>query len=494
MLKQEEAADIKRDTRTNTVDITLKVKERGKNSVGLQGGVSGIAGSFIGFNYSTNNFLGLGETLSLDLQLGDRIRGISFGFTEPYFLDRPIQLGFTIHTQRFNFDQGREVSLLSGRNLLPFFEALGRDNLQSYISTGSGFTIFASYPLRRTFARVGITYGYDSTNIKVLSTASRQFFEFVNFRGFAGPNTLEGIKTSRIIPSFQYNTIDHPITPTRGKSLFISTSLAGGFLGGNVKAIQPTVEAKYFRAGLGRRHVIGLRGTFSFVTGYGGKVAPPFNRFFIGGEQDIRGFDSLTVSPLAFIPSEATINVLNDDGSARLQKTIVNGQEQFLPVTLTVPVYQLVFPGGDTQAVGNFEYRIPIVGPVTLAAFFDVGFNKILRRNQLRLTDERVEQLNAAFPQAGFTAKPLIASGTEKIRASTGWELQVLMPVVNAPFRLYWAYNPSVAGVFLQPPVVLDRSAFPNQATFLNAVSSFGRGVPFFEPRTTFRFSIGRTF
>ncbi len=65
MLKKEEAADIKRNPQSNTVDITLKVKERGKNSIGLNGGVSGIAGSFVGFNYSTNNFLGLGETLSL---------------------------------------------------------------------------------------------------------------------------------------------------------------------------------------------------------------------------------------------------------------------------------------------------------------------------------------------------------------------------------------------------------------------------------------------
>ena len=69
------------------------MKERGKNSIQLNGGVSGIAGSFIGFSYSTNNFLGLGETLSLDSQLGDRIRNVTFGFTEPYFLDKPMQVG-----------------------------------------------------------------------------------------------------------------------------------------------------------------------------------------------------------------------------------------------------------------------------------------------------------------------------------------------------------------------------------------------------------------
>src|SRR5690606_8773053 len=98
-LKHEEATDIKRDNRTNTVDLTLSVKERGRNTVGLTGGVSGIAGSFVGMNYATNNFLGLGETLSISSQLGDRIQDVVFGFTEPYFLDKPIQAGFTVYTR-----------------------------------------------------------------------------------------------------------------------------------------------------------------------------------------------------------------------------------------------------------------------------------------------------------------------------------------------------------------------------------------------------------
>ncbi|MGA1992086.1 MAG: outer membrane protein assembly factor BamA, partial [Bryobacteraceae bacterium] len=88
-LKKEEAAQITRNPQSNTVDITLKVKERGKNTIGLTGGVSGIEGSFIGLNYSTNNFLGLGETLSLQSQLGTVMQNVTLGFTEPYFLDRP---------------------------------------------------------------------------------------------------------------------------------------------------------------------------------------------------------------------------------------------------------------------------------------------------------------------------------------------------------------------------------------------------------------------
>lgn len=493
-LKENEAAEIKRDTRTNTVDITLKVKERGKNSVGMTGGVSGIAGSFVGFNYSTNNFLGLGETLSIDTQLGDRLRAVTFGFTEPYFLDRPIQLGFTVFTQRFNYDQGREVSLFTGRNLLPYFEALGKDNLLNYVSNGHGFTVFTSYPLRRTFARVSLTYGYSTSKYTVLTTAAKVYFDYINFQGLGGPNTLTGIRTSQIIPSYIYNTVDHPITPTRGKSIALSCGFAGSFLGGNVNMIQPSVDFKWFRAGFRRGHVIGLHLLGAFVSGYGGRVAPPFNRWYIGGEQDVRGFEIWGISPVAYMPSEAVINVLNDDGSARMQKVIVDGVEQFVPVTRSIPVYQMIFPGGDAQGIGNFEYRIPIVGPVNLALFFDAGLNKILRPSQLTLNPDRLAELNSKFPQAGFDGRVRIAPGTQKVRTSTGVEIQVLLPVVNAPFRVYWAYNPTIVRRFLQAPMVVDRSHFPNQATFVNSLVYLGQPVPFWERRTTFRFTIGRTF
>ena len=496
-LKQEESATLNRDPKTNTVDITLKVKERGKNSVQLNGGVSGIAGSFIGFSYATNNFLGLGETLSIDSQLGDRIRNVTFGFTEPYFLDRPMQVGFTVYTTRFNFDQAREVSLFSGRNLIPLFDQLGRENLLNYVSNGYGFTTFMSYPMKRlSFARLGLSYGYDTSNITTLSNASKTYFEYINFQGLGGPNSLSGIRTSKVVPSFSYNTIDHPITPTRGKSLFMSTTFAGSMLGGNVNMIEPTIEAKYFRSGFMRGHVIGTRFLGRFVSGFGGKVAPPFNRFYMGGEMDIRGFDIWGVSPMAYVPSESVVPVLNSDGSARTQKVIDNGVEALVPVTQRIPIYQLIFPGGDTQLLSNTEYRIPLFGPVILAGFFDIGVNKVSRPGGLTLNPSRVTELNNIFPQAGFDGRARMAPGTQNMRSSTGVELQVMMPVVNAPFRLYWAYNPQIVRELLQPPVVLDRSMFPNQATFLNAIASPGVGLatPFWERRTTFRFSIGRTF
>jgi outer membrane protein insertion porin family len=487
-LKAEDAADIKRDTKTDTVDLTLKVKERGKNSIQLNGGVSGIAGSFIGASYSTNNFLGLGETLSLSSQLGTRMRQVQFGFTEPYFLDHPIQTGFTVYLQRFNYNQAQEASILSGTDLNSYYNSLGTQNLLNYISNGYGGTVFASYQLKRSFARVGLTYGYNISNIKTLTTAATNYFTYIDFQGVGGPNQLSGIRTSTITPSYTYNSVNNPMTPTAGRELFFSLAFSGSALGGNVNTIQPTIDAKYFHAGLKKGHVVAMHLSARFLSGYGGRVAPPFSRYFMGGENDVRGFDIWTISPIVFLPSDAaSVVVYNNDGTPRTNKGV--------PVTMTVPSYQVTFPGGDTNVVGNFEYRIPLVGPVTLALFADVGIDKLVFPNQLKLNPGRITQLNTEFPQAGFSGNAYVQPGSQKLRASTGLELQVLMPVVNAPFRVYWAYNPSIFEQNLVAPVVADKSFFPNTATYNNAINSIGAVLPYSVERAhMFRFTVGRTF
>jgi len=186
--------------------------------------------------------------------------------------------------------------------------------------------------------------------------------------------------------------------------------------------------------------------------------------------------------------------VLNNNGTQRTQLITVNGVPTVTYSTMTIPIYQLVFPGGDTHVVTNFEYRIPIFGPVVLAPFVDAGVNKILRPGQLNMDPSRVDYLNNAHPTAGFSGTAVIAPNTQQPRMSTGVELQVMLPVVQAPFRVYWAYNPLRVQEYLQPPIVADRSIFPNQATFYNAIASFGQQYPFYEKRSVFRFTIGRTF
>ncbi|MGA2212577.1 MAG: outer membrane protein assembly factor BamA, partial [Bryobacteraceae bacterium] len=125
----------------------------------------------------------------------------------------------------------------------------------------------------------------------------------------------------------------------------------------------------------------------------------------------------------------------------------------------------------------------------------DAGMDRLLFPGQLKQNPGRIAQLNQEFPQAGFTGEAYVQPGSQKIRTSTGVELQVLMPVVNAPFRVYWAYNPTRFEGTLLAPIVADRSYFPNATTYNNAISSIGAVLPYSVERSAmFRFTVGRTF
>ncbi|HTA46433.1 MAG TPA: outer membrane protein assembly factor BamA [Bryobacteraceae bacterium] len=494
-LKENESYTLNRNAGTNTVDILLKVKERGKNSISLNGGVSEFAGTFIGVNYSTNNFLGLGDTLTAQAQVGTLQDRITLGFTEPYLFDRPLQAGVTVYLSRFNYDQARQESLLTGINLQSFYNALGTANVLNYVQNSKGITLSASYPIKRSFARLGIALGYDISNIKTESQGALTYFTYINFLGVAGPNQLNGIKTFSVTPSYTYNSKNNYMNPSAGKSIFFSVKASGSVLGSNVNMIQPTFDGQYYHASpKWHKNVLAFHLLATTITGYGGKDAPPFLRSYIGGENDVRGFDFFEIAPIGFIPSSATINQLNPDGSQRMQTAIVGGVKTQIAATLQAPIYQIVTPGGDSHAVFNFEYRIPIFGPITLVPFFDAGANRILYPKQLQVNPGQITNLDAQFPQAAFSSQVKIVPDTQKTRTSTGLEIDVVLPVVQAPFRVYYAYNPTIVREYLQPPIVFDRSTMPNAATFNSAIQNYGTAYPFYERHGTFRFTIGRTF
>src|SRR5438105_4047961 len=216
----EQDSDVKVNNQTQSVDLTLKVKEKGKNTIGLTGGVSGLSGSFIGLNYQTNNFLGLGETLTIQANLGNVQRELMFGFTEPYLFDRPIQLGFTVFTSRYNYNEAQQYSILTGQQLnlsAPFLNAL-----QNYTQSRTGFTVSTSYPLRsrsRLQKRIGMSYSWDTSTIRTFSDASTQLFQQLAFRNFAGPNALQGVVTSKVVPVLSMNSLNKSYSPTSGKPL-----------------------------------------------------------------------------------------------------------------------------------------------------------------------------------------------------------------------------------------------------------------------------------
>jgi outer membrane protein insertion porin family len=372
------------DPDTNAAELTLHFKSLGNNCIRLTGGYASLSGSFVGLSYSTRNRLHLGETLSLSSQYGVRTRRVQLGFNKASLFGRPIGTGATFYGQRFHYNQGRESSIFAFQRDIPEFNELGKDNLLNYISHSYGVTAFVQYPIPGTFSHVRLTYSHDVSDFTTLTTSTGEYFGYLDVFGekkvtacnlsdifqylqcIAGPNVLKDIHTNKLTPSFTYNTVNHPIQPTRGTAISISTAIAAG---GDVHTIEPSIDAKYFHPGFKNGHVIGIHLSGRVLIGYGTPVPPPFDRYYMGGENDVRGFDSWGIGPIAYMPSSATVNVLNNDGSQRIQKQFVNGETIFTNVTITIPIYRFVSVGGDTKVVTNFEYRIPIAGPLTLALF-----------------------------------------------------------------------------------------------------------------------------
>jgi outer membrane protein insertion porin family len=510
------------DEKDGLVDLTLKVHEKGKNSIGLNGGVSGLEGAFVGINYSTNNFLGLGETLSIQASIGNLARSIRFGFTQPYMFDRPLQFGFNVYYNKVSYDQARQLSIFSGQTLNLPNTVL--QNLQNYTQSSAGFTTSLSYPLHRSFKRVGITYSFDRSSLLALSSASKNLFEFLAFRGISGPNALEGIITSKIFPNFSFNTIDSPISPHSGKSITLGAEVAG--LGGTIRSVRPIVQFTHWTPVQKRRNTVGFRVQGSFITGFGGLVAPPFQRAYMGGENDLRGFDIRSVSPVAFLPSNGAITLTNRDGTQVLKDP---QNPRAGAVSIPIPIDQIVFPGGDLSVVANLEYRYTIYGPVALAPFMDIGIDPIVRRSQLQIATEQYQSVigtafgcptllqtataNTCAPGSVLNPPPspdlqVLGTTNWRPRMSTGLELQMFLPIINAPFRIYWAYNPLRLDSPANPPIPITPSMFPQSCnaktgcqltaagayTYNLARNAYAPSFLLREPRKTFRFTVATTF
>jgi outer membrane protein insertion porin family len=510
------------DEKNGFVDLTLKVHEKGKNSIGLNGGVSGLEGAFIGINYATNNFLGLGETLQVQASVGNLARSIRFGFTQPYMFDRPLQFGFNVYVSKVSYDQARQLSIFSGQNLNLNSAVL--QNLQNYSQSSVGFTTSLSYPLHRSFKRVGVTYSFDRSSLIALSSASKNLFEYLAFRGISGPNALEGIITSKIFPNFSMNTIDSPISPHHGKQFTVGAELAG--LGGTVRSVRPIIQYKKFIPVQNRRNALGFNVQGSFISGFGGLVAPPFQRSYMGGENDLRGFDIRSVSPVAFLPSVGSI-VLTSPTQGPILKDPQNARAGF--VTVPIPIDQITFPGGDLSVYTNMEYRITIYGPVALAPFVDAGIDPIVRRSQLQIASNQylnvlgtpfgcptlTQSATANTCSVGSILSPapsqdlqVLGSTNWRPRIDTGLELQMFLPVINAPFRIYWAYNALRLDNPATPPIPITPSMFPQVCspkggcqltetgayTYRLARQVYSPDFLLREPRKTFRFTVATTF
>ena len=186
------------------------------------------------------------------------------------------------------------------------------------------------------------------------------------------------------------------------------------------------------------------------------EVAPPFDRFYMGGDTDIRGFDIRAVSPVALFPTAITIPLQNPDGTTvpldptNPRRGIVERHHSGEPDHLPRRRYQLV------SAISSIAYRSS--GRSRWRRLSTRAWTSSPTIRSFSIADQQIVTLNATTYGCPFVNPNFTCAGTVRIpitgnlspisgtnyqpRMSTGLELQVIMPIVNAPFRVYYAYNP----------------------------------------------------
>jgi outer membrane protein insertion porin family len=362
------------------IDLTFKVEEQNRNQFTFGGGFSGLEGAFFNASFSTANFLGRGETVTLAAQTGARTKNYQLAITEPYVFDRAITAGFSIFLRRQTY--------LSYGTSVGYGEQDQGASLTSGISVGTFSRLFTTY----SFQIIDI-YDVDETALQGQTTGTSGLpvtLIDADDLGGAGRRYESGINASWV-----RNTVDNPFQPRSGTRHTLGMQFVGGVLGGTVDYYRPTVETVFYRP-FGRRMALGLRGQAGWVRPFGStEEIPYYQRYFLGGETQIRGYDVRSVAPYDATTSTSV--------------------------------------GGDKFLLFNAEYYFDVLGPLRLLLFFDAG--------------------QAYAPGQGFWWRTM--------STSTGVEARFLMPVLNVPFRLIYAWNPN---------------------------------RDFYQPATAFKFAVGTTF
>jgi outer membrane protein insertion porin family len=302
----EKDPDIKPDpTDPTKMDVLVNVKELQRNNIQFSAGYSGYEGTFVAFSYSTVNFLGAGETVELSIQQGKYIKNYSLGFTEPYLFDKPITAGFNVYKRDMHYiwywRKGTGIDLVTGARLF----GMWRSNL---------------------------TYTLEDVQMTVSNSQDYTIPEYY-YQYYANQKYL----VSSVTPMIYRSTIDSPLTPTRGTLYSASFKYAGTFLGGDIDLIKPEIEFTRYQPIFGRgpkAHVIGVHAQYQFVRPLHGSVVPYWEKFFIGGERSIRGYEVYTIGP-------------KDSNGYNI--------------------------GGEKSLVLNAEYIVPVGGPLYIILFYDRG-------------------------------------------------------------------------------------------------------------------------
>jgi len=289
-------------------DMNVVVTEKKTGSLNFGAGYSTTDG-VIGFveltqsNFDiTNwpNFTGGGERFRTRLQIGSERKDITVSLTEPYFLDYQLTVG----GEAFY----READYLSS----------------VYDQRNYGFDLFTRKAITQNLSW---RLDYRLEEIDIYKVADGVSQTILNDQG----NHLK----SQISPSLVYDTRDSVFLTRQGTRAEFAPFVAGGPLGGNDNIYGANLSVTHYIS-LPWDTILTLAGEAASVDNWSGSDhVPIFDRLYLGGSSNLRGFKFRDVGP-------------KDE----------NGD----------PI------GGQSLARFTAEYTYPVVDRVRGAFFYDTGY------------------------------------------------------------------------------------------------------------------------
>ncbi len=294
------------------LDVVVEVKERTTGSFQVGMGFSSVDNFIATVQVAKDNFLGRGQRMSVQGQLSSIRTVFQASFWEPYFLDTNV----TFSVDGYRFDQ-----------LYADF---------SRRATGGGFSW--GYRLTDTL-HVDVGYTGEEVTSKIGGLSGRTDVPISSLftSGF----------TSALKTTISLDSRDDRMFPTTGWFVSGTAEWANAFLGSDNLYTRLSTRIRRF-------FPLPLDGVlrFNFVGGTimapAGRTVPLFERFFVGGIFNIRGFSRNSLGPQISIPSSS-------DPAATLSGFNI---------------------GGIKQMYLNSEVEVPIVkAPLNLRGllFFDIG-------------------------------------------------------------------------------------------------------------------------
>src|SRR5947199_3892031 len=251
-------------------DLTILLQEKRTGSLSFGGGFSTVdklvgfveltQGNFDLFNWPS--FTGGGQKFRLRIQYGTQRRDFILTLTEPYFLDRRLSL-----TRQLVYTEPNYLSALYDQRNYGFMFEL-RKPINSYMY---------------------LTLGYTLQDVYMFNVAG------------SAPDFIQSQKgsfvESKIFSSIVYDSRDNALLSHRGQRITFSPMIAGGFLGGDIRVYGLDLEgSQYFL--LPKDTILLINGEISTVSQWGaGNVVPIYERLYLGGSNNLRGFPFREVGP-----------------------------------------------------------------------------------------------------------------------------------------------------------------------------------------------------